>query len=382
MRLFFSAGEPSGDLHGANLIRALCAQQPDIECVGYGGERMQEAGCRLNFPLCSMAVMGFLPVLLNAYKFVSLLRQADQSFRENPPDAVVLIDYPGFNWGIAKRAHAQGIPVYYFVPPQIWGWAQWRVHKMRRWVDHVLCSLPFEEAWYAGHGIDAHHFGHPYFDELPRQNLDSAFMEEHANQPGKLIGLLPGSRTQEVEQNLKTLMRSARLIRVARPDTRFLVACFKPSHAKLVEQYARAHELSFVQTVVGRTPEVIELAHSCIAVSGSVSLEMLYRGKPAVIVYHMKPLYVPIVRVMQKVPYISLVNLIANEEVYPEFLSTKCESEQVANHVIRWLNDPKSHGVVKGQLQRLRDCVGLPGACDRAAAYIVSGLKLPLRASA
>jgi len=181
MRIFFSVGEPSGDVHGANLIRALQALEPGVECVGFGGDRMADAGCKHLFDMCNHAVMGLTQVLSSLPKLIGLVREADRYFQEHRPDAVVLIDYPGFNWWIARAAHRQGIPVYYFVPPQIWAWARWRVRKMRRFVDHVLCSLPFEEAWYRERGVNAEYVGHPFFDELPRQRFDPLFMETQRN---------------------------------------------------------------------------------------------------------------------------------------------------------------------------------------------------------
>src|SRR5262245_24549663 len=195
MRIFLSAGEPSGDLHGASLIQALRHRDPGIECVGFGGERMEAAGCRLLYPLCQLAIMGFLRVLPGIPTFYRFLRHADGFFRERRPDALVLIDYPGFHWWLARRAHAHGIPVFYFVPPQLWAWAGWRVRKMRRWVDHVLCNLPFEESWYRARNVQAHCVGHPYFDELSRQQPDARFAAEQRARSGLIIGLLPGSRT-------------------------------------------------------------------------------------------------------------------------------------------------------------------------------------------
>src|SRR5207302_9874032 len=138
MRIFLSAGEPSGDIHGANLIRQLHKLEPRAECVGFGGDNMGAAGCRLLYPLCRLAVMWFLRVLAHAPTFLDLLSRADRYFRHCRPDAVVLIDYPGFNWWLARRACFHGIPVFYFVPPQLWGWGGWRVRKMRRWMDHVF----------------------------------------------------------------------------------------------------------------------------------------------------------------------------------------------------------------------------------------------------
>ena len=178
MRIFLSAGEPSGDLHAANLIQSLRKRWPDAEFVGYGGPRMAQAGAEVLFPLVEMAVMWFLRVLLNLPKFMALVDQADRYFRDERPDAVVLIDYPGLHWWIARKAKERGIPVFYYVPPQIWAWAGWRVKKVKKYVDHVLCSLPFEPAWYHERGvIQAKYVGHPYFDELAERVLDETFLD-------------------------------------------------------------------------------------------------------------------------------------------------------------------------------------------------------------
>ena len=205
--IFFSAGEPSGDLHGANLIRQLQGQCPGLQAVGYGGPEMAAAGCRLHADLTALAVMWFARVLLNLHKFWDLASRADRYFRHQRPDAVVLIDYPGFNWWIARRAKVHGIPVFYYTPPQIWAWARWRVKKMRRLADHVLCSLPFEEPWFRRHGCNATFVGHPFFDEVRRHADDEAFLAAHRNQPGPLVAILPGSRTQEVVHNLRWFLK-------------------------------------------------------------------------------------------------------------------------------------------------------------------------------
>ena len=183
MRIFIGAGEPSGELHGANLARSLQQLHPGVECVGFGGEGMEAAGCKLLYPLTRLAVMWFARVLANAHVFLKLISQADRYFRHHRPDAVVLIDYPGFNWWIARRAHFHGIPVFYFVPPQLWGWAGWRVKKMQRWVDRVLCSLPFEPDWYRQRGVNAEYVGHPYFDELIHQQIDDDFVTGQRAKP-------------------------------------------------------------------------------------------------------------------------------------------------------------------------------------------------------
>jgi lipid-A-disaccharide synthase len=375
MRIFISAGEPSGDLHGANLVRRLRELWPDIECVGFGGPQMEAAGCRLLYPLTRLAVMWFLRVLLNLHVFLDLLSRADRFFDRERPDAIVLIDFPGFNWWVARRAHYRGIPVFYFVPPQLWGWAGWRVEKMRRWVDHVLCTLPFEKGWYEERGVAARYVGHPYFDELPRQRLDADFVAAQQARPGRVVGLLPGSRTQEVERNLSTLVRSARLIHAGRPDTRFLVACFKPAQQQYVEAYLRRHGLPCVETHVGRTPEIIHLAEACVAVSGSVGLELLWHGKPSVVLYRIGWLDLKVCNLFKTSRYISLVNMLAERELYPEYLTDRCEAPAISEHVLRWLSDPTAYTAACAELAELRRHVAEPGACERAARHVLAACR-------
>jgi lipid-A-disaccharide synthase len=319
--------------------------------------------------------MWFLRAFTNGPTFLHLLGRADRYFRHQRPDAVVLIDYPGFNWWLARRAHFHGIPVFYFAPPQLWAWAGWRVKKMRRLVDHVLCTLPFEQAWYAARGVEAHFVGHPYFDELPRQQLDPAFLEGQRGPGGEIIGLLPGSRKQELERNLSTLVRSATAIHRTRPDCRFLVACLRPDHKDMVDAYLRRHPGVPIETHAGRTPEIIELSRVCLAVSGSVSLELLYRGKPSVIVYRIGKLDLRVGRWFMTSPYISLVNLLAGKELFPEFLTDRCEAAAMAQHVVRWLNDTASYARVCEDLAILRKRVAQPGACRRTAEFIVEALE-------
>ncbi|MBL8799875.1 MAG: lipid-A-disaccharide synthase [Planctomycetia bacterium] len=381
MRIFVSAGEPSGDLHGANLIHSLRRLHPNVEIVGFGGDRMAAAGAELLYPLCQLSVMWFLRVILNIHLFLDLLSKADRYFKQHRPDAVVLIDYPGFHWWLARRAHFHGIPVYYFVPPQLWGWAGWRVEKMRRWVDHVLCALPFEEAWYRERGVAAHYVGHPYFDELAEQPCDAAFIAQQQARPEKIVAILPGSRNQEIHNNLSTQVRAAARIHAARPDVRFLMACYKESQRAHVAAYVRKKNLP-IEVHVGRTPEIIRLADACLAVSGSVSLELLYQLKPTVIVYRVSPLDLKVGKFFKTSRYITLVNLLADAELYPEFLTDHCEAEGMANHVLRWLNEPEQHEALRQRLREVRDRVAEPGACDRAAQFVLAALAALARSAA
>ena len=390
--IFFSAGEPSGDLHGANLIRQLRERCPEIQTVGYGGPKMAEAGCRLHADLTALAVMWFARVLVNLHKFLNLASRADRYFRHHKPDAVVLIDYPGFNWWIARRAKAHGIPVFYYTPPQIWAWARWRVGKMRRLVDHALCSLPFEEEWLRRHGCNATFVGHPFFDEVRRHRYDERFIEEHRNRPGPLVAILPGSRTQEVTHNLRWLLKAAAIVRQKVPDARFALACFKHHHAELAR---RAVEQSGVpvEIHVGKTPELMRLADCAMSVSGSVSLELLYHTTPTVILYWIGRSAYFVQGFFRKVKYITLVNLLATDGLesedltpfdpsqpdadrilFPEYLTCEDKSVQIADHIIEWLTDPAARAKRVEALAALKAQVAHGGASSRAAEYILEAV--------
>jgi lipid-A-disaccharide synthase len=378
MQLFVSAGEPSGDLHGANLARALLARNPDLSLVGFGGDRMTAAGVRLHYPLTDLAVMWFGRVIAHLPTFFKLGRRAEVYFRSKRPDAVVLIDYPGFHWALAKRAHRAGVPVYYFVPPQLWAWHGSRVKKVRRWVTAVLTALPFEEDWYRARGVNTHHVGHPYFDELAAQKPDADWIAEHRRPGGKVVALLPGSRTQEVTSNFGMMVAAARQVRDAVPGVRFLVAAFKEGQAKLCRELLAGRGLE-AEVHVGRTPEIIEASDVAVAVSGSVGLELMYRLKPTVVVYKVSPAFEWIARRVASRQHVSLVNLLADKELYPEVAGGAFDPDGVAAPMIRWLTDPAAHAATVAELRELRGKVAVPGACDRAAEFLLGQLTNPSR---
>lgn len=394
MKIFFSVGEPSGDLHGANLIRELKSRRPDMEFVGYGGPRMASAGCELHEDLTKLAIMWFLRVLLNLHKFIGLANRAEKFFEEEQPDAVVLIDYPGFNWHIARRAKKHGIPVFYYGTPQLWAWAGWRVKKMQRFVDHVLCKLPFEPAWYAERGCKATHVGHPYFDELNAQKLDQDFVAGMQQPAGPLVAILPGSRTQEVHSNLGEMLRAAEKIKEAVPEVRFAVAAYKPSQAEIVHE-ALADYLIDAEVHVHRTPELIRASKCCLAVSGSVSLELLYHAKPTAVVYRISPLAFLVQSFFRRVRYITLVNLLTAKELFPEkvgvydpenpedahvlmpeYLTYRDCSKQLAQHVVGWLSNERGRQARVAKLAALREQVGKGGASKQAADYLMQTFSL------
>ena len=373
MRLFVSAGEASGDLHGASLLNALRRRQPAIDVHGFGGDRMEQAGCHIHYPLTELAGVGVLRVLSSLPRAPGILKLAGRLFQTLRPDALVLIDFPAFHWWLAKCAKKHGVPVVWFVPPQLWAAFPFRVNWMRRLADQVLCTLPFEEEWYRQRGVEAQYIGHPYFDELAHRPLDDAFLASQNGRPGTVVALLPGSRRQEIQHNFAPMVEAAKILYSRRPEVRFLVACLRPEHAQIVEAQLRDRTLP-IEIHAGRTAEIIHLAHSVIAKSGSVSLELLYHGKPAVVVYQLPWLESTAARLILQCPYISLVNLLAGKLLFPEYLRSRLPVAAIAGHIQHWLEDPAAYQAVRAELAALRERVAAPGACDRAAQAVLETL--------
>jgi len=392
VKIFFSVGEPSGDLHGANLIRQL-RRRVDVECVGFGGPKMAAAGCQLHVDLTQFSIMGLSRALSHLHVFYRLYRRAGKYLGEQRPDAVVLIDYPGFNWWVAKAAKRHGIPVFYYGVPQMWAWAPWRVRKLRRLVDHVLCKLPFEADWFRQRDCQATFVGHPYFDELENQELDQEFVAEQKGRPGPLVGILPGSRTQEVVGNLPWFLKAAQKIQERVPDARFAIASFNENQGELARGYADDAGVA-ADVFVGRTAELIHLSWCCLACSGSVSLELMYQMKPTVVHYWVNRPLMFLRRFVVRVKYITLVNLLAAEDRFdvsdhraydpdapdaeripmPEYLTCTDKSTQLSKHIIEWLTDENARQQRIDQLSEIRAQIAHGGASSTAAEYIVSQL--------
>ncbi len=411
MKIFFSVGEPSGDVHGANLIRALKSMYgDDLQCVGFGGPKMKEAGAEILFDLTSLAVMWLGRVLWNIKTFFNLAAQAQDYFEIEKPDAVVLIDYPGFNWHIAKRAHNAGIPVYYYSPPQIWGWAQWRVRKMRKWVDCVLSGLPFETQWFQDQRCRCVYVGHPFFDETEKFELKGSRQEavgssedtnplatrnsQLATKKAIQIGILPGSRTQEVEQNITTFLKAARIIQerfaqVSATPIQFRVAAFKDEHWGIIAPKAAKARLDDIVIEVGAASKIMASSDAVMAVSGSVSLELLYYTIPSVILYRTCWLGMFLQSIFRKVKYITLVNLLEygavpanapdlpiapnpHEALFPEFLTARDKSEAIAEKILAWISDSEEYERKKDKLSELKSHVCRPGAALKAAEIILT----------
>ncbi len=409
MIFFFSAGEPSGDIHAAELMEKIREHRPDAVFTGFGGPRMEAAGCTLLHDMTQMAVMWVFQVISRYMTFRRLVGEAKRYFRTNKVDAVVLVDYPGFNWHIAKAAKARGIPVYYFMPPQIWAWAQWRVKKMRKNVDVVLCALPFEYRWLKQRGCNCVYIGHPFFEEIRTKKSDAEFLEQIYSQlsDGPILTILPGSRNQEVTKNIDDLLKTVEQVCFWQRRVRPVIAAFSVEQASYIQeriqerQQKTQSDVLSIPVFAGRTTELIRAADCCLAVSGSVSLELLACNKPTVIYYRVGRLAHWIQRCFRRVRYITLVNLLAADRsqerrspifyddsvriipavpdasdrgrmLFPEFLTAKNRAQEAAVPLIHWFSEPSSLAQQKRRLDDLlREVDQIESPLERAAMVLI-----------
>lgn len=374
MHIFFSVGEPSGDQHAAELMREYESLQPGTRFSGFGGPTMQAEGLDCLFQLTDLAVVGLGQVLPLIRKFFGLVQVARAFMERERPDAVVLVDFPGFNWWIAAAAKRAGIPVYYYCPPQLWAWAPWRIRKVHRSVDCILSVLPFEANWYRKHGVDVEYVGHPFFDEVARHFIPDETIASLRVPDRLTIGILPGSRKQEIHRNFPVMLDVMSALYEKHPHLHFHVACYKEWHFQECQNYVDQHlsplPILFAQ---GKTSEIIAAADFCLIVSGSVSLELLARKTPAVVLYRVSWLVSCLGKFLLTVKYFSLPNLIADEPLMPEFPLVRRLGPQVDRMTAQldeWISHPEILESVRVRIGKLADEIVETGGVKRAACVL------------
>ncbi|MEQ8853721.1 lipid-A-disaccharide synthase [Gimesia sp.] len=389
MHLFFSVGEPSGDQHTAHLIEEIRTRRPNARFSAFGGPEMQAAGCHLEVRLTDYAVMGILNVLPLIFKFIQLIRQVGAYLEQERPDAVILVDFPGFNWWVAKKAKALGIPVFYYLPPQLWAWAPWRIRRVRKNVDYILSGLQFEKQWYESRGINVDYIGHPFFDEVVSRKLQQDTLTELKQSAPQIVGVLPGSRTNEVTRNFPVMLQTIRRLSQQFPDAIFPIACYRESHLELCQNFIREQQAEDLplKLYLKKTPEIIEAADCCLMVSGSVSLEMLARKTPAVVLYRSHWGMYFLGQLLITCKYMSLPNLIAGREIMPEFPSVGNPNKVVTKMstiLAEWLSSPLALERARSELTSLYNETVIPGASAHAAEAILShtGVQISSKAAA
>ncbi len=383
--IFIVAGEPSGDLHGANLVREIVRIEPNINFHGIGGEKMGAAGVRLEHDLASEAIMGFTEVLRKLGYIRSVFRETVDFLRRNRPDLLVLIDYPGFNLRLAEHAKKLGIRTVYYISPQVWAWGKGRVHRIARLTEKVLVILDFEQSIYDETNASVEYVGHPLIDHIEKVGLDRGFIEERKKPGCVTVGLLPGSRPQEVKRHLAVMLRAGELLRRELPELRLLVACPNERIGQLarqiVQKWCDRREHADVEVVSGKTYEVVNLSTFCLVASGTATLETAYFLKPMAVIYKTSFASWLLARLLVKVENIALVNILARKQVVPEFIQFDARPRRIAAEVASLLRDDQRRAELESALGEVKHKLGELGASARAARAVIELLRCPTPAA-
>ena len=361
-----SCGEPSGDLYAGALVAALRRREPGIEVFGLGGDRFKAAGGDLVADFHGLSVTGLteaLSVLPRSWRTLRLLAAAA---RQRRPHALVVIDYPDFNFRLMRAIKGLGVPVIYYVSPQLWAWRAGRIKTMKKIVDRVLPIFPFEEAIYQREGIDARFVGHPLIDLVaPEQSRGQLLRRLNLDAARPVVALLPGSRTNELERLAPVMAAAAPMIAAQVPGAQFIVARAPNLSDRLFEGFG----IPFVtvRIVEGRTDDVLQAADAVVTASGTATVQTALHGKPMVVLYKLSPLTYRLGRRMARVDMYAMVNLIAGQRIVRELIQDDCTAEAVATEAIRILNEPDYRQRMVDALDDVRRQLGGPGASERAA---------------
>ena len=368
--IFISAAEQSADTHGASLIHAARAQRPGVRFVGVAGPKMVEAGCHRIFDMTQHAAM-LLGAVKVACQGARMLRTSEQHLRRYPFDAAVVIDSPTLHLPLAGRAHAAGIPVMYYIAPQMWAWGGHRIHKLRNNVDRVAVILPFEERFFREQGVDARFVGHPIADRLASLSLDEGAVGRIRAAGSPVVALLPGSRRHVVEAILPGQLEVATRIAQAMPKAAFAVSVANAAVVPEIERQLVGCGLP-ISTHADNFAEVIHAADLVLVASGTSALDVAYHGRPMIVMYKASRLfYHAVARWMIRTPYLSLPNILAGREIVPEFMPYYVSTVPIAVRALELLQSPELRDEMTGRLEETVAPLRDPGASERAAAMLL-----------
>ncbi|MDD4820892.1 MAG: lipid-A-disaccharide synthase [Flavobacteriales bacterium] len=369
MKYYIIAGEASGDLHGSNLIRVIKEQDPQSQIRAWGGDLMAKQGAEVVKHYRDLAFMGFVEVLFNIKTIIGNMSFCKKDIENFAPDAVIFIDYPGFNLNIASWCHKKGFKTFYYISPQVWAWKEGRVKTIKKNIDHMLVILPFEKAFFQKHNYNVDYVGHPLLDALEQRHAPTAeeFQKLYGLDSRPVIALLPGSRSQEIKAMLPTMCTLPALY----PQYQFILAA-APSHDE--DFYKKIIGSADVKILAGQTYQILSAAHAALVTSGTATLETALIGTPQVVCYKGSPISYWIGRMVVKVKYISLVNLIADAPVVKELIQ-----DDFNRSLLRFEFEKILHGEYREKMlheyAQIRHTLGDGGASKRAAQLIIRYLQ-------
>lgn len=368
------AGEASGDLHGAKLVQALKNIFPKAQFTGMGGARMRDAGVNTLFGIERMGTVGLVEILAEFGHYYAVYRALRQEIASRKYTALILIDYPTLNLRLAKQGRRHDCPVYFFISPQVWAWRKGRIKDIRESVHKMLVILPFEEKMYREAGVDAEFLGHPFIDMVHPTRTREASQEKFSLNPDtKTIGLLPGSRMNEINSLLEVMIQAAEKIKKELGSCQFLLPVADSIDSDLIRRILGSNSLN-IQMVKGETYDVMNTCDALVIASGSATLEAGIIGCPMVIIYKLNPLTHFLARLLINTPHYGLVNIVAGEGVVPELIQDKANAENITAEVLRILTNPQHSQKVRDRLLLIRENLGSPGVMKSVAGSIATSL--------
>ncbi len=371
-KILLVAGEVSGDLHGSHLVEAIQRIEPEVQFFGVGGEGLKRRGMKLLYPAHSLSVVGLTEVFIKLRSILEALQRLKKSLDQERPDLVILIDFPDFNLRLAKIAHRRGIPILYYISPQVWAWRPKRIKLIARLVKKMVVLFPFEVPLYEAAGVDVEWVGHPLLDIVkPILPKEVAFQQFGLDPKRRTIGLLPGSRMHEVERLLPSLLASAHLLQKEIQDLQFIIP-LAPGIPKTILSSQMKNIAVPVKVVEGFTYDVMNLSELLITASGTATLEGAMLGKPMIIIYKVSFPSYWIGRALIRVDHIGLVNLVAEKEIAPELIQKDVNPQRIADEAFRILRDPILSRKMTESMGEVRQKLGEPGAVQRTARIVIS----------
>lgn len=366
--IFISAGEASGDLHGSNLVKSIKALAPHVHFFGMGGNKMKEAGVEIVAHLSEMAVMGFTEVASHLRTILSTMKRLKGEIQKRRPQLVILIDYPDFHLPLARFAKKGGFKTMYYISPQIWAWRKGRIKTIRRFIDHMVVILPFEEDFYRKADTRCTFVGHPLLDlielNLTKEAAQNCLGLKDAH---PVIALLPGSREKEVKRLLPIMLRAAEGLKKSYGEASFVLPYAETIGPSWIVETVKNHDLEVHLFPGDMIYRVLAASDFAIVASGTATLETALMGIPMCIIYRLSTLSYLIGRLVVRVKHIGLVNIVAGRTLVPELVQGACTPEKIAGTVKTILDDPAKVSEIKEGLKTVREKLGSPGAATKAA---------------
>jgi lipid-A-disaccharide synthase len=372
--IFIICAEASGDLHAGNLAKRILEINPDIRISGIGGTFMRQSGANIYCDIKDLAVIGFFDVLKKLPKFFALKKLILQNLKEEKPDAIILVDFSGFNLRLARKIN-RTIPIIYYISPQVWASRPGRVKTIKSYIRKMIVFFKFEEEFYKRYGVNVTYVGHPLLDIVKPAMDEKEFLNKSGLSESKTtIALLPGSRKQEIKNILPIMLKSSLLIHQKIKDAQFVIAKSPQLDLDIYNRIISRANID-LKIIEGKTYDCLNIADFCLVASGTATLETAIMQRPFVVIYKMNLLNYLLYRPQVKVPYIGMVNIVAGRKIVPEFIQFKAHPKKISEQVLKILQNPGRLEQMKNDLTQVKSLLGEKGASRRAAQIVIDFLK-------